>query len=71
MSIYRKILSNTLVQIIGKIFLGILGVATVKIGTNYLSMEGWGHYTAVYEYLAYFGIAADLGLLKVAVKEMT
>lgn len=71
MSIARKILSNTLAQIIGKIFLGLLGIATVKIGTNYLSMEGWGHYTAVYEFLAYFGIAADLGLFTVAIKEMS
>ncbi|MEK7673087.1 MAG: flippase [Patescibacteria group bacterium] len=71
MSVARKILSNTLAQIIGKIFLGLLGFAVVKICTNYLSQESFGQYTVVYEFLAYFGIVADLGLFTVAIKEMS
>ena len=71
MSLTRKILSNTVAQIAGKALLALLGLAVVKISTNYLTIEGFGEYTAIYEFLAYFGIAADLGLFTVAVKEMS
>lgn len=34
-------------------------------------MEGYGQYTAVYEFLAFFGIAADLGLFTISVREIS
>lgn len=71
MSTARKILSNTIAQLLGKIIVTLLGLAVVKISTNYLSVEGYGEYTAVYEFLAFFGIAADLGLFTIAVREMS
>lgn len=71
MSIARRILSNTIAQILGKAGLAILGLAVVKIATNYLSVQGYGEYVMVYEFLAFFGIAADLGLFTIAVKEMS
>lgn len=71
MSIARKILSNTVAQIIGKFAIAILGLAVVKISTGYLSVEGYGEYILIYEFLAFFGIAADLGLFTIAVKEMS
>lgn len=67
----RKIFSNTVAQFISKILTGILGLAAVKIGTHYLGVAGFGEYTLVYEFLAFFGIAADLGLFTIAVKEMS
>lgn len=71
MSTARKILSNTLAQIIGKILVALLGFAVVKISTSYLSVEAYGEYILIYEFLAFFGIAADLGLFTIAVKEMS
>ncbi|MBU1151894.1 oligosaccharide flippase family protein, partial [Patescibacteria group bacterium] len=71
MSTARKILSNTVAQLIGKVFMAFLGLAVVKIATNYLSQDGYGQYIVVYEFLAFFGIAADLGLFTIAVKEMS
>ena len=71
MSIARKILSNTVAQIIGKVLVALLGLAVVKITTSYLSVEGFGEYVLIYEFLAFFGIAADLGLFTIAVKEMS
>lgn len=71
MSTARKIFSNTLAQIIGKVLTAVLGLASIKIGTYYLSVEGFGQYSLVYEFLAFFGIAADLGLFTIAVKEMS
>ena len=71
MSTARKILSNTIAQVLGKISVALLGLAVVKISTSYLSVEGYGEYILVYELLAFFGIAADLGLFTIAVKEMS
>ncbi|MDA1061025.1 MAG: flippase [bacterium] len=71
MSIARKILGNTIAQVFGKVLVAILGLVVVKISTSYLSVEGYGEYILVYEFLAFFGIAADLGLFTIAVKEMS
>jgi len=71
MSVARKILSNTIAQILGKVVIAMVGLAVVKVSTNYLSLEGYGEYILVYEFLAFFGIAADLGLFTIAVKEMS
>ncbi|OGJ43006.1 hypothetical protein A3B60_01040 [Candidatus Peregrinibacteria bacterium RIFCSPLOWO2_01_FULL_39_12] len=71
MSIARKILINTVAQVLGKAVVAILGLAVVKITTQYLSVEGYGEYVLIYEFLAFFGIAADLGLFTIAVREMS
>lgn len=71
MSIARKILSNTLFQIVGKVITAGLSIVIVKIITNYLGVAGYGQYTTVYEFLAFFGIAADLGIYTIAVREMS
>jgi len=51
--------------------MALLGIAVVKICTNYLSVKDYGEYVMIYEFLAFFGIAADLGLFTIAVKEMS
>ena len=71
MSTVRKILSNTMWQILGKAVVAILAVVVIKIVTNYLSVAGYGEYAVVYEFLAFFGIAADMGLFTIAVREMS
>lgn len=71
MSTARKILSNTVAQFAGKISLAILGMLVVKICTRYLSVEDYGEYIIIYEFLAFFGITADLGLFTIAVREMS
>lgn len=55
---------------IGKFFIALLGVATINIITTYLGKCGYGEYTASYEFLAFFSIAADLGLYTIGVREM-
>lgn len=71
MSTAKKILSNTAVQVFGRAIMAVLSVAILKIIAHFLSVEGYGMYTAVYEFLAFFGIAADLGLFTIAVREMS
>jgi len=70
MSIARKVLGNTVVQVAGRLFMAFLSVFIVKLITNYLGVEGYGKYAAIYEFLAFFGIAADLGLFTIGVREM-
>lgn len=71
----HKIFSNTAWQFLSKLILSLLGLVVIKITTHYLATNGgvalYGQYTAIYEYLAYFGIIADLGLYTIAVKEMS
>lgn len=71
MSIAKKILWNTFSQVFAKAVLAVIGFATVKVITNYLGdAEGYGSYTSVYNFIALFGIASDLGLYTIAVREM-
>jgi O-antigen/teichoic acid export membrane protein len=66
----RKILWNTIAQILGKAFIAIMGIVIVKLITNYLGKSGYGEYTAAFEFLAFFTIVADLGLYTIGVREM-
>jgi O-antigen/teichoic acid export membrane protein len=70
MSVAQKIFSNTIVQIIGKGVIALLSIIAVKILTTYLGTELYGEYNAIYTYLAFFSIIADLGIYTIAVREM-
>lgn len=66
----RKILWNTVAQIIGKAVIAIMGVVIIKVITNYLGTNGYGEYTTAFDYLALFTIMADLGLYTIGIREM-
>jgi O-antigen/teichoic acid export membrane protein len=70
MSTAKKILGNTAVQVAGRGMMAAASVVILKIISGFLSVEGYGMYTGVWEFLAFFGIAADLGLFTIAVREM-
>lgn len=71
MSIARKVLENTFVQFGGKIITAVLSIFVLKMISGYLGTAGYGDYTTVYQYLAFFGIAADFGIFTITVKEMS
>ena len=71
MSIARKILENTFVQILGKLMTGVLSIIVLKIISGYLGTSGYGDYTTIYQFLAFFGIIADFGIYTITVKEMS
>ncbi len=71
MSIARKVLENTFVQFGGKIVTAVLSIFVLKMISGYLGTAGYGDYTTVYQYLAFFGIAADFGIFTITVKEMS
>jgi len=71
MSIARKILENTFVQVLGKLMTAALSIVVLKIISGYLGTSGYGDYTTVYQFLAFFGIIADFGIYTITVKEMS
>lgn len=51
--------------------MAVVSIGILKSVSGFLSVEGYGQYTAVYEFLAFFGIAADFGLFTIGVREMS
>ncbi len=70
MSVARKILWNTVAQMIGKAFIAVIGIVIIKLITGYLGKTGYGEYTAAFDYLALFSILADMGLYTIGIREM-
>jgi O-antigen/teichoic acid export membrane protein len=71
MSSARAILGNTAVQILGKAATAAISIVIIKLLATYLGRAGFGQYTTIYEYLAFFGIAADFGIFQIAVRELS
>lgn len=71
MTTAKKILGNTVVQVTGRAVMAVTSIGILKAVSHFLSVEGYGMYTAVYEFLAFFGIAADFGLFTIGVREMS
>lgn len=70
MSLTRKIAYNTVVQIIGKSITTILSLFLVAALTRYLGVSGYGQYTTVFAYLAFFSVLADFGFFWILVREI-
>lgn len=71
MTTAKKILGNTVVQVAGRAIMAVTSIGILKSVSHYLSVEGYGMYTAVFEFLGFFGIAADFGLFTIGVREMS
>ncbi len=67
----RKIYTNTLAQIAGKIITALISIFLIKVLTNYLDVAGYGLYSKIYNYLSIFAVIADLGLYTITVRELT
>lgn len=62
MNLSQKILSNTIVQVAGKISSTALNLFAFALMTRELGQNGFGEYTTVITFLSFFAIIADLGL---------
>lgn len=71
MSTARKVLGNTAIQVIGRFTTAAVSIIILKLISSYLGRAGYGDYTTVYEFLAFFAIIADFGIFQIAVKEMS
>ncbi len=71
----QRILSNTAIQIFGKLTTAVVSIVIIKYITSLESIPGLeglpAEYKLVYTYLAFFGIIADFGLFTIAVREMS
>lgn len=71
MTLARKILGNTIAQVLGRFVTAFLAIIVVKILATYLGQAGYGKYATIYEFLAFFGAFADFGIFTIAVREMS
>ncbi len=71
MSTAKKILTNTIVQIAGKLITAVIALATVNILSRYFSTSEFGDYGTIYEYLALFGAISDMGIYTLMLREMS
>lgn len=67
----KKIASNTISQVIAKVWTAIISIFLIKILTNYLSAEGYGFYSKIYNYLWIFAFLADLWLYTITIREIS
>ncbi|MFN7160713.1 MAG: flippase [Candidatus Gracilibacteria bacterium] len=70
MSTARKILSNTFIQVVGKVGVGFFSLITSVLLASYLTKAERGMYEFAYMFLGFAGIAADLGLYTIAIREL-
>ncbi len=71
MNTAQKVLGNTAIQVAGRLTTAAVSIVVLKFITVYLGKAGYGDYTTVYEFLAFFAIIADFGIFQIAVKEMS
>lgn len=62
MNLYAKVAKNTIIQMLGKLISTLLGLLAIAMITRYLSPSGFGEYTTITTFLAFFAVIADLGL---------
>lgn len=71
MNLYAKVAKNTIIQIIGKVISTMLGLLAIAMITRYLSLTGFGEYTTITTFLAFFAVIADLGLTLVTAQMLS
>lgn len=67
----KKIYTNTLAQIAGKIATALISIFMIKILTVYLDVSGYGLYSKIYNYLSIFAVIADMGIYTITVRELS
>ncbi len=68
---FKKIASNTLSQIISKALTAFISIFLISLLTTYLSVEMYGAYNKIYNYLWIFAFLADLWLYTIMVREIS
>ena len=68
---FKKIASNTLSQIFSKAATAIISIFLISLLTNYLTIELYGLYSKIYNYIWIFVFLADLWLYAITIREIT
>lgn len=66
-----RVIKNTFIQSGGKFISTALGFITVGLLTRYLGSSGYGNFTLIFSYLAFFGVISDFGMQLAIVKELS
>lgn len=67
----KKIFLNTVAQIGGKVATAFISMFLLKVLTNALTLQEFGLYGKVYNFLSVFATIADLGLYTVTIREIS
>jgi O-antigen/teichoic acid export membrane protein len=67
----RRVARNTAVQAIGKALVLAIGAASIAIATRYLGVADYGKFALALAFVQTLGVLADLGLLTIAVREIS
>jgi len=70
-TLYKKIASNTIAQIISKALTAIISIFLIGILTKYLPIELYWSYNKIYSYLGIFAFLADLWLYTITIREIS
>ena len=71
MSLAKKIIGNTFIQMFWRITTALMAIIAVKLITSTLWVDWYWTYAVVYEFLALFAVAWDFGIYTVALREMS
>lgn len=71
MAIARKIAYNVIFNVITKFISTVLALVGIGFITRYLGKEGFGDYSTVLAFFAFFGSVADLGLYTITAREIS
>ena len=67
----KQVYTNTIAQLAGKLSTVLISIFLIKILTNYLTIDEYGLYNKIYNYLSIFSVIADLGLYTITVREIS
>lgn len=67
----KKIVSNTIAQVLSKASTAIISIFLIWVLTNYLNVEGYWMYSKIYNYLWIFAFLADLWLYTIWIREIS
>jgi O-antigen/teichoic acid export membrane protein len=69
-NVSQRVLYNTLAQIAGKVALALAGLATLRLATSYLGVEGFGEYAIVLALAPILLAFVDLGISTLLAREL-
>jgi len=67
----RRVAQNTLAQGVGKGLVLLIGAGSVALATRYLGPSDYGKFALALAFMQMFGVLADIGLLTIAVREIS
>ncbi|TAK95981.1 hypothetical protein EPO05_02810, partial [Patescibacteria group bacterium] len=71
MALAKRIAFNVAYNSVAKVISTVLALVSVGFITRYLGKEGFGNYSTVLAFFAFFSAAADLGIYSIATREIS